>query len=154
PEWYFFALFQMLKYFEGPLEIVGTIVLPTVLVVYVFALPLLDRKPGTALRPRLAPLVPLYAIAGGVALLTFLAWKSDAADVKFQKARVEADARAQAANRIAMDGVPPEGPLAMMMRAPELRGPELFEKHCAGCHTLGAHGTEKDRTAPKLDGWG
>ncbi|MCC7534673.1 MAG: cytochrome bc complex cytochrome b subunit, partial [Deltaproteobacteria bacterium] len=28
PEWYFLGLFQLLKYFEGPLELVGTVVLP------------------------------------------------------------------------------------------------------------------------------
>ena len=39
------------------------------------------------------------------------------------------------------DGVPPEGPLAMMKRDPSLRGPELFTKHCAGCHSLGTQGT-------------
>jgi len=66
----------------------------------------------------------------------------------------EADERAALAVRIAKNGVPPEGPLAMLKRAPELRGPELFDKHCAGCHTLGTHGAEKDRVAPKLDGWG
>jgi len=90
----------------------------------------------------------------GVVTLTAVAMRDDAKDAVFQKERHKADARAQAANRIAMNGVPPEGPLAMLKAAPELRGPELFDKHCAGCHTLGDHGTEKDRTAPKLDTWG
>jgi ubiquinol-cytochrome c reductase cytochrome b subunit len=90
----------------------------------------------------------------GVVALTAVAMRDDAKDPAFQKERVKADARAHAANRLAMGGVPPEGPLAMMKNAPELRGPELFEKHCAGCHTLGDHGNEKDRTAPKLDAWG
>jgi ubiquinol-cytochrome c reductase cytochrome b subunit len=78
----------------------------------------------------------------------------DAGDAAFQKERIKADERATIANRIAKEGVPPEGPLAMMKRDPDLRGPELFDKHCAACHTLGAHGTDKDRTAAKLDGWG
>ncbi len=154
PEWYFLALFQMLKYFHGPLEVVGTIVLPSLVGAYFFALPLLDRKPSTALRPRLLVLGPVLAIAAGVVLLTALAKRDDAADAGFQKERIKADQRAEAANRIALAGVPPEGPLAMMKTAPELRGPELFDKHCASCHTLGDHGVEKDRTAPKLDGWG
>jgi ubiquinol-cytochrome c reductase cytochrome b subunit len=154
PEWYFLALFQLLKYFHGPLELVGTVVLPSVIGAYLFALPLLDKKPGTALRPRIGPLVPLALIAAGAVGLTALSARQDATDPAFQKERVRADARATIANRIALGGVPPEGPLAMMRRDPELRGSELFDKHCAGCHTLGDHGTEKDRTAPKLDGWG
>jgi ubiquinol-cytochrome c reductase cytochrome b subunit len=154
PEWYFLALFQLLKYFHGPLEIVGTIVLPTVIGAYLFALPLLDRKPGTALRGRLGPLVPLALIGAGAVGLTLQAQHQDVNNVAFQKERVKADERATIANRIAKEGVPPEGPLAMMKRDPELRGPELFDKHCAGCHMLGAHGVDKDRTAPVLDGWG
>ena len=39
-------------------------------------------------------------------------------DQSFQKERVKATERAAAANRIAMAGVPPEGPLAMLKRAP------------------------------------
>ena len=154
PEWYFLALFQLLKYFHGPLEIVGTVVLPAVLGAYLFALPLLDRKPGTALRPRIGPLVPLALIAAGAVGLTLQAQHQDANDAGFQKQRVKADERASIANRIAVQGVPPEGPLAMMKRHPDLRGPELFDKHCASCHMLGTHGTDKDRTAPVLDGWG
>ena len=154
PEWYFLALFQLLKYFHGPLEIVGTVVLPTLVGAYLFGLPLLDRKPGTALRGRVGSLLPLALIAVGAVGLTLQAQRQDAQDAAFQKQRIKADDRAAVANRIAKDGVPPEGPLAMMKREPDLRGPELFDKHCGACHVLGAHGVEKDRTAPKLDGWG
>ena len=154
PEWYFLALFQLLKYFHGPMEIVGTVVLPTLAGIYLFALPLIDKKESTALKGRIGPLVPLFAMGIGVVALTAVAMRDDAKDAGFQKERVKADERAQAANKLAMNGVPPEGPLAMLKSAPELRGPELFDKHCAGCHTLGDHGSEKDRTAPKLDAWG
>jgi len=154
PEWYFLALFQLLKYFHGPLEIVGTIVLPAVLGAYFFALPLLDRKPSTALGPRARLLAPLGLVVVGAIALTLQAKAQDGSDAGFQAERRKADERATIANRIAMAGVPPEGPLAMMKRDPELRGPELFDKHCAGCHTLGTHGKEKDRTAPRLDLWG
>ncbi len=153
PEWYFLGLFQLLKYFHGPLEIVGTVVLPAVIGLYLFALPLFDRAPTTALRARLKPIAPLAFIALGAGLLTAQAMRDDAHDPGFQKERTKADERAAAANRIAMDGVPPDGPLAMLRRDPETRGPELFDKHCASCHTLGDHGSEKDRNAPKLDGW-
>jgi ubiquinol-cytochrome c reductase cytochrome b subunit len=147
PEWYFLALFQLLKYFHGPLEIVGTVVLPLVVGLYFFALPLIDKG-------RRATLVPLFAIFLGSAALTWRAVADDARDPAFQRAQKKAVARAEVAVRIAREGVPPEGPLAMLARAPEVRGPELFDKHCASCHVLGDHGNEKDRTAPKLDGWG
>lgn len=156
PEWYFLSLFQLLKYFHGPLEIVGTVVLPTLIGLYFVALPLVDRRPTNALRGRMGVLAPVFAVAVGVVLLTFAARYADAHDAAFQKDRAKADVQARAANRIALQGIPPEGPLAMMKLAPELRGPELFASHCASCHRLGIHGpaNEAERTAPVLDGWG
>lgn len=153
PEWYFLALFQLLKYFHGPLEIVGTVVLPAVVGVYFFALPLLDVRDGTALRGRVKPLLPLLVVGAGAVGFTVKARADDARDATFQQERAKADVRAEVAARLAMDGVPPEGPLAMLARSPELRGPELFDRHCAACHTLGGHGSEEERTAPALDGW-
>jgi mono/diheme cytochrome c family protein len=46
PEWYFLALFQLLKYFPGPLEPVATMVIPAVAVGFLFLLPFLDRGEG------------------------------------------------------------------------------------------------------------
>lgn len=156
PEWYFLSLFQLLKYFHGPLEIVGTVVLPTLVGVYFVALPLVDRRPTNALRGRLGVLAPVFVVAASVVALTFAARHADAHDAAFQKDRAKADAQARVANRIALQGIPPEGPLAMMKLAPELRGPELFSSRCASCHRLGLHGPANDaeRTAPVLDGWG
>jgi menaquinol-cytochrome c reductase cytochrome b/c subunit len=44
PEWYFLFLFQMLKYFPGKLEWLGTAVIPVLVLLVLFLLPLLDRK--------------------------------------------------------------------------------------------------------------
>ena len=154
PEWYFLALFQLLKYFHGPLEIVGTVVVPGLAGLYLFALPLLDKKEGTALRGRARSLVPLVAMGAGLVLLTVVAKKADSGDAGFQKDRAAADERSKAAIALAMNGVPPEGPLALLKTDPSTRGPELFDKHCASCHVLGGHGNENKRNAPVLDGWG
>jgi ubiquinol-cytochrome c reductase cytochrome b subunit len=45
PEWYFLSLFQLLKYFPGPLEVVATQVVPGLVVGGMFALPFLERGP-------------------------------------------------------------------------------------------------------------
>jgi ubiquinol-cytochrome c reductase cytochrome b subunit len=44
PEWYFLALFQLLKYFPGQLEWVGVIGIPLVLILVLFLLPFYDRR--------------------------------------------------------------------------------------------------------------
>jgi ubiquinol-cytochrome c reductase cytochrome b subunit len=154
PEWYFLPLFQLLKYFHGPLEIVGTLVLPALAAGYLVALPLIDRRPTHALRPRLGLLAPLVAGGLGIVALTIVAMRDDARDPAFQAARRKADDRAQIATRLAMGGVPAGGPLEMLKRDPELRGADLFAKQCAVCHVLGDLGDRKKATAPVLDGWG
>jgi ubiquinol-cytochrome c reductase cytochrome b subunit len=154
PEWYFLSLFQLLKYLPGKLEMVGSLGIPFVAGAYLVALPLLDRAPTNALRPRLKWVAPLYAGMAGVGVLTWLSLHSDAGDTKFQEARKEADERARIAIALAMKGIPPDGPLAMMKNDPELRGKALFTKHCATCHVLGNLGDPKKATAPTLDGWG
>jgi ubiquinol-cytochrome c reductase cytochrome b subunit len=46
PEWYFLSLFQMLKYFPGPLEPIATMVIPGLAVGFLALLPFLDRGDG------------------------------------------------------------------------------------------------------------
>ena len=72
PEWYFLSLFQLLKYFPGPLEPVATVGVPGLVVGWLFALPFIDRTPGRRLRDR--PLVAaVFAVIGiGVTTLTSL----------------------------------------------------------------------------------
>jgi ubiquinol-cytochrome c reductase cytochrome b subunit len=154
PEWYFLPLFQLLKYFHGPLEVIGTMGIPALAGGYLFLLPLLDKAPTTALGARMKVLAPLFAGLAGVVVLLALALRDDARDAGFQSARRKADQRAEVATRLAMEGVPAAGPLEMLARDPELRGERLFAKSCAGCHVLGDQGDPKKATAPTLDGWG
>ena len=52
PEWYFLFLFQLLKYFEGSLEVVGTFVIPTLAILLLFLVPFLARKERLPIRKR------------------------------------------------------------------------------------------------------
>jgi mono/diheme cytochrome c family protein len=55
PEWYFLFYYEMLKYFRGPWEIVGTVVIPVLFYALLFLLPFLDRWPER--RPFSRPIV-------------------------------------------------------------------------------------------------
>jgi ubiquinol-cytochrome c reductase cytochrome b subunit len=44
PEWYYLPIFQWLKYWHGATSIIGVLVIPTILVLAVLALPFLDRN--------------------------------------------------------------------------------------------------------------
>jgi len=156
PEWYFLSLFQMLKYFEGRLEVVGSVLIPGIAVAYLALLPLIDRASSRALRSRFLYLVPLFAMGGAIVALTVMSVRADRRDEAFQKARVLAGKRSEAAMTLAKCGlIPPDGPLAMLRRDPETRGTALFQEHCASCHRLGELGpTPQKATAPDLTGWG
>ena len=72
PEWYFYFMFQLLRVFEGPFEVVGTVLLPAAAGLVMALLPFLDRKAERAPAKRKA----LMSIAGlivlGVIVLTLL----------------------------------------------------------------------------------
>src|SRR5580658_6731976 len=62
PEWYFLFLFQMLKVFEGPLEIVGSLVIPTLAILGLFLVPFIDRGKLVRIRQRTGA-IALVALA-------------------------------------------------------------------------------------------
>jgi len=75
PEWYFLALFQLLKYFPGRLEILGAILLPALAGLALALLPWIDRGPGREPRRRLAVLSAVVAGLIAVVALTVLGWR-------------------------------------------------------------------------------
>jgi mono/diheme cytochrome c family protein len=72
PEWYFIFLFQLLKYFPGQLEVIGVFIIPTLAIILLFVLPLLDRSPRRHFlsRPVVITVVALASV--GVVILTIL----------------------------------------------------------------------------------
>jgi len=70
PEWYFLFLFQMLKLFEGPLEIVGSLVLPTLAILALFLVPFIDRAKLVRVRQRTGAIALVVLSAIGWAGLT------------------------------------------------------------------------------------
>ena len=66
PEWYFMFLFQILKIFEGPLEVLGALVLPNLAIVGLFLVPFFDRGRAIAVQRR--------TVAIAIVLLAGLGW--------------------------------------------------------------------------------
>ena len=86
PEWYFLFLFQTLKFFEGPLELFGSLVLPQLAILALFLVPFIDRGKAVAIGKRTTAMVAL-ALAGLVwAGLTAAAIRSTPAQNEFVKA--------------------------------------------------------------------
>ena len=78
PEWYFLFLFQILKVFQGPFELVGTAIIPGILTVVLLLLPFYDRNwSKRAVRRPVATSLGVLSIVA-LAYLTYLPIESTA----------------------------------------------------------------------------
>jgi quinol-cytochrome oxidoreductase complex cytochrome b subunit len=73
PEWNFLFLFQLLRYFKGSWEWVGTTIVPTGLVLLLVLLPFLDRGAERNPTRRRAVVLSGLGVVGGILFLTALA---------------------------------------------------------------------------------
>lgn len=73
PEWYFLFLFEMLKYFPGQLEWVGTAIIPAIAVLALVLLPFIDRNPKRFWRTRRFAIAAMSVIVAGIVGLTVIA---------------------------------------------------------------------------------
>jgi ubiquinol-cytochrome c reductase cytochrome b subunit len=152
PEWYFLSLFQLLKYFPGKQEMIGTIVIPSAILVVMLLVPLFDRVLPRGLAHFLACGL-VFGLVGGAGYLTYEALRTDAGDRHFQEARHKADTARQRALQLAAEGIPPDGPMYVLLRDPLTHGRAILEQKCLGCHYYDGKGTGK-QTASDLKGFG
>ncbi|HEV8062294.1 MAG TPA: cytochrome b N-terminal domain-containing protein [Gemmataceae bacterium] len=156
PEWYFLFLFQLLKYFEGEQEIIGTVIIPNGVLILLALLPLLGfgrmRKFG-----HVFGVFVVVLILTGAATLTGLALQADHADTQSAKLlrqeQEEAERLATRAVNLAHAGVPADGATLLLRRDPQTRGPALFRENCATCHSYGSFIPNEKAAASNLDGF-
>lgn len=174
PEWYYLFLFQLLKW--TPNELLGAVVIPTAVMVFLFLMPFLGRiLLGHVLN--VACVITLLVAAG---YLTFEAWDHDRFALK-QRAepqqpaarqlhleRTEASrqfllAKARAEHEyervselVEFYGIPRQGVAASLVRNdPEIQGPRMFLRNCASCHSyLDEHGVGIPGPQPPRDAQG
>ncbi len=157
PEWYFLFLFQLLKYFEGENEIIGTVIIPQGVALLLALLPLLGygwmRKSGHGIG-----ILVIVGVLGGAAALTYLAIAEDRADTDkarlFREELEKADQLGARAVQLAGEGIPAEGAIYLLRRDPLTEGKRLFGQHCATCHTHGADFHNEKASASDLNGFG
>jgi ubiquinol-cytochrome c reductase cytochrome b subunit len=97
PEWYFLFLFQFLKYFPPEFnfgffsisgEAVGGIIIPTILILLLFATPFLDRGPKRNPLNRPITVLSMIAVLIGIVILTVVAFIDNANFGKVKPASV------------------------------------------------------------------
>jgi ubiquinol-cytochrome c reductase cytochrome b subunit len=135
PDWYFLFLFQFLKYFPGGSEVWGAIIIPSLVLMLVFLMPLIGRW-NLGHRFNLGLLGCLVA---GSAVLTWLALAEDRHNKNFQEALRQAERDTRRVRVLARSpaGIPGDGAVALLRNDPLTQGPKLFAQKCASCHRYG-----------------
>ena len=158
PEWYFMWLFQLRTFLKGPFEIVATLIIPSAMLIFLLALPLIDRAYSHRKSHyiRLAIILVGAAFVGG---LTGLSLWSDRNDPKHQRAKAETDSFGERARELAKThNIPPEGAVVLLRNDAKTQGPILFRRRCAACHSAtddqGNGIAAADPSAPNLYGFG
>jgi mono/diheme cytochrome c family protein len=127
PEWYFLFLFQVLKFFEGPLEVFGAVVLPTIGMIALFLVPFLDRSAAVRVQRRTFAIATVALCALGWAGLTQRAIATTPTNLEDPQAGLKL----------------PE--LWQHIPAEHLAGVGYFRQaNCSQCHVLGRSGAGPD----------
>lgn len=116
PEWYFLWLFQLLKYFPGQIEWVGTTVFPAFAVLALLLLPFYDRSPFRYWRKR-----KFAIVVGGLATLSLIAFTI-----------------------LAVVTTPPNEKFEAVSSITQkiISGQDLYGLHCVECHGSEGEGGE------------
>ncbi|MDX1944105.1 MAG: cytochrome b N-terminal domain-containing protein [Pirellulaceae bacterium] len=160
PEWYYLFLFQLLKYFPGSTEIWGAIIIPGIVMTYLFLFPIIGKWEMGHQLNRIA-LVLLLVGAGG---LTLIALREDAANPDFAQAKRDAAHDAERTleliNRrewLPEEGklsdvrlIPKQGAVYLLRNDPKTRGQRLFVQHCASCHSYVNPADPKGENGPSI----
>ncbi|MEY4547636.1 MAG: hypothetical protein RL685_3831 [Pseudomonadota bacterium] len=136
PEWYFLFLFQLLKYFHGPLQIIATAIIPGAAAAFLVLLPWMDKAESRLWKDRLPVLAGVGLLMAGVVSLTGLAMNEDKHNAKYQAGLVAAVKEAEYARELARKGVLPAGGDAVFENDPQVAAKRLFTDNCSTCHTV------------------
>jgi ubiquinol-cytochrome c reductase cytochrome b subunit len=132
PDWYFLFLFQLLKFFKGSLEPVGSVVLPGLAVLALFLIPFLDRKKVMRLTQR--------TTAIGLVIFAAVSWTA------LTLAAIRSTPPSNEAGAESASGA------WTQLSASEMAGLGYYlEERCSQCHNLGSGGP---KIGPTLAGVG
>jgi len=117
PEWYFLFLFELLKYFPGQIEWIGTFILPALVILALFLLPFFDRNPNRFWNKRKFAISFMTFMVIGMVVLTIMA--------------------------VATTPPQPEtGTIANTINEQILAGTDLYSIQCVECHGADGEGGE------------
>jgi ubiquinol-cytochrome c reductase cytochrome b subunit len=114
-------------------------------------LPFLDRARSRKASDRWKVLTFVGLLMAGLTALTAIAIVEDGRNETYQHGLAAAEKDAARARKLALEGVPPAGGVAVYDNDPLERTRKLFRENCGTCHTIEGKGGEE---APSLDDYG
>jgi ubiquinol-cytochrome c reductase cytochrome b subunit len=123
PEWYFLFLFQTLTMLSGPMEVVGSVVLPGLAILALILVPFIDRTEMIKVTRR--------TFAAAVVVLAAIGWSG------LTLAAVRGTPKSEGA--VLVDYSAPTD--WMQLSPEEMAGVAYFrQENCISCHAIGGHG--------------
>ncbi|NNC88279.1 MAG: c-type cytochrome [Akkermansiaceae bacterium] len=148
PDWYFMALFQLLK-LPGIDIVTGAFIIPGAIALGVFLMPFVGRwKVGHVLNLMFLAVLLIAFVVG-----TLAGYRHDWSDENHALAVAAAHRDAERIQVLARApaGLPPAGALSLLREDPYTQGPKLFAANCASCHAYDGHdGTGRPRKDPQI----
>lgn len=117
PEWYFMFLFQLLKYTPGAFIVLGTVVIPTIVVILLLLLPFYDRNWARKVTRRPAA---VFSMTAGMLIVMFLTWGG----LGFPKPSFPTTSAVAVPTAVPGQPAPTISPAVA----------QIFQAHCAACH--------------------
>ncbi|NUN21897.1 MAG: cytochrome b N-terminal domain-containing protein [Candidatus Jettenia caeni] len=151
PEWYFLFLFQLLKYCQGNLLIVGTVIIPTLAIIFLFVLPFIDRNTSRYPSKRIPFFSAVFSGLAGIVVLTVISIVHDNHDIHILHQKEDSEHQSARAMKLAAKGVPPGGGNLIFLNDPIYLGEKIFKESCIGCHMVKGQGGD---TAPDFTDFG
>jgi quinol-cytochrome oxidoreductase complex cytochrome b subunit/mono/diheme cytochrome c family protein len=151
PEWYFLFLFQLLKYCQGNFIIVGTIIIPVLIILFLFALPFIDTNASRYPSARVPFMSAVFSLFAGIIALTVISVVQDSHNTYLIQQRKDAEVQSTRAMKLAAKGIPPAGGMAIFLNDPIYRGEKIFNESCISCHKVKGQG---GNTGPDFTGFG
>lgn len=157
PEWYFLGLQQLLRYFQGPYQVIGTVVIPLGGLLLLLLVPFIDRNPERRLRRR--PIALTVAVLGvlatvGLTLEGYRQLELERAELARVAEEMDSEAAEEDAPAEAAPETPEEAETSMeFVDDPGVAsfGESLYETlKCAECH-LGPSVGRDENIPPALD---
>ncbi len=143
PEWYFLFLFQILKLFNGPLEVVGAVVLPGLAVLLLILAPFIDRGRLIKVTRRFVAIGIVVLAAAGWSALTMAAVKSTPPQEAAVDFSYPTDWMTLTPDRLAASA---DSSIPAFVR----RGAAIYQSnHCNACHAINGAG---GKIGPPLNG--